>query len=259
MKSYLYLSLIPEALIASMLPPEKFGTYLATGTKKRTRGEAIFFEIDPDFKSDFFNLSSIKEKCVPHDDGEPKKTLYLSIYRVIENMPLNALKNLYLTTDDGRVLELEEGTFKQESDGDLHLYQELAPVTPFITSKLNPMDFCKFITESKNSVSVPALAFVELQLGELSKDPDSPCIRQLPYANTPHLRDSLKELNEKPDKITKTVIRSVYNDILFRMVKNGFFIGNHETLKYYPFPSIEDLECKYYAWWRSAQTLCFKH
>lgn len=43
MKRYLYLSLLPEALIASMLPPEEFGNYLAVGTKKRTRGQAIFF------------------------------------------------------------------------------------------------------------------------------------------------------------------------------------------------------------------------
>ncbi|NQT27079.1 hypothetical protein HQ585_17120 [candidate division KSB1 bacterium] len=259
MKSYLYLSLIPEALIASMLPPEEFGTYLAIGTKKRTRGEAIFFEIDTDFKSDFFNLSSFKEKCVPHENGEPKKTFYLSIYRVLENVPLNALKNLYLTTDNGRVLELKEGTFKPETDGDLHLYQELAPVTPFIASELNPVDFCQFITDKKNSISVPTLAFVELQLHELAKNPDSPCIRDLPYSNIDHLKDNLKELKEKPDKITKTVIRSVHNDILFRMVKNGFFIGDHQTLKYYPFPSVDDLESKYYAWWRSAQTICFRH
>jgi hypothetical protein len=32
--------LIPEALIASMLPPVDFGTYLAVGTKKRTSGDA---------------------------------------------------------------------------------------------------------------------------------------------------------------------------------------------------------------------------
>ena len=43
MSVYLYLSLIPEALIASMLPPLDFGTYLAIGTKKRTRGQAMFF------------------------------------------------------------------------------------------------------------------------------------------------------------------------------------------------------------------------
>ena len=42
MDIYLYLSLIPEALIASMLPPEEFGTYLAVGTKDPWPGDVFF-------------------------------------------------------------------------------------------------------------------------------------------------------------------------------------------------------------------------
>ena len=41
MEIYLYLSIVPEALIASMLPPEEFGKYYAVGNKKRTRGGII--------------------------------------------------------------------------------------------------------------------------------------------------------------------------------------------------------------------------
>ena len=48
MKIHYYLSLIPDSLIASMLPPEEFGSYYALGSHKRSRGQAIFFEIDPD-------------------------------------------------------------------------------------------------------------------------------------------------------------------------------------------------------------------
>jgi hypothetical protein len=29
-----------------MLPPVEFGTYLSTGTKKKNKGQAIFFEAD---------------------------------------------------------------------------------------------------------------------------------------------------------------------------------------------------------------------
>ncbi len=43
---YIYLSITPESLIGSMLPPDEFGAYLATGTKKRNKGQAIFFELD---------------------------------------------------------------------------------------------------------------------------------------------------------------------------------------------------------------------
>ncbi len=48
MNKYIYLTCNPEALVASMLPPEAFGRYLSTGTKKRNRGQAIFFEVDLD-------------------------------------------------------------------------------------------------------------------------------------------------------------------------------------------------------------------
>jgi len=38
MTVHLYFSLIPEALIASMLPPEQFGQYYATGHKYKSKG-----------------------------------------------------------------------------------------------------------------------------------------------------------------------------------------------------------------------------
>lgn len=259
MKKYLYLSLIPESLIASLLPPEDFGIYLAVGTKKRTRGEAIFFEIDPDFRSDYFNLADIDKRCKPHSDGEPKKTVYLSIYRVLENIPLSALKNLYLVTDDGRVLEIEKREYPKNEKDDLHIYQEIAPVTPFIASTLNPVDFCRFITDKNHPVSVPKLAFVELILNGFSNDPDSSDIRDLPYSNIDHLKDCLIELQQKKGKLTKTVTRSVNSALFYRTIKNGFFIGDHRDIFYYPFPSREELEDKHYAWWRSAQTICFRY
>ena len=45
MPVHLYFSLIPEALVASMLDPEEFGSYYAVGTKKKSTGQAIFFEV----------------------------------------------------------------------------------------------------------------------------------------------------------------------------------------------------------------------
>jgi hypothetical protein len=259
MNNYLYLSLVPEALIASMLPPDDFGTYLAVGTKKRTRGQAMFIEIDRGFKSDYFTLSDINKRCVPHSNGEPKKTLYLSVYRVMENIPLSVYKNLYLVTDDGRVLEIQKSEYNQEEHDDLHIYQELAPISPFIASTLNPIDFCQFITSKTNPISVPKISFVELILKGLSNDPDSFDIKDLPYRNVDHLKDCLIELQQKKDKVTKTVIRSVNADLFYRTIKNGFFVGDHKNHLYYPFPSRKDLAEKHYAWWRSAQTISLKY
>jgi len=88
---HLYFSLIPEALIASMLSPEEFGSYYAVGSKKKTAGQAIFFEIDPHFDSQYFRIKEGISRCVPHEDGEPKASTYISIYRVLEHVPVHAL------------------------------------------------------------------------------------------------------------------------------------------------------------------------
>ena len=48
MDNYFYVTAVPESLVASHLAPKDFGNYLAVGTRKRTRGQAIYFEADPD-------------------------------------------------------------------------------------------------------------------------------------------------------------------------------------------------------------------
>ena len=91
MKNYLYLSVTPESLVASQLPPVDFGNYLAVGTRKRIRGQAIFIERDIE-KMENLPLDYLDERLVPYADGEPKRSVYLSIYRVMESISRNALK-----------------------------------------------------------------------------------------------------------------------------------------------------------------------
>ncbi len=258
MKRYLYLSLLPEALIGSMLPPEKFGNYLAVGTKKRTRGQAMFFEVEPDFSSDWLKVQDLEARCLPNFDGTPKRSKYFSIYRVLEHIPLNKLKKLYLVTDDGRVLELDKAEYTASLDPKLRLYQQLVPVNPRVASTLNPKEFVKFITDTSHPVSVPKIIFVEMVLNGLATDPINGSVENLPYANIEHLRDCLVELKIADDKPTKTVIRFMQGDLLYRTVKNGFFVGDKNDFLFYKFPSIDQLENEYYSWWRSALVLGFR-
>jgi len=257
MERYLYLTLTPEALISSMLPPHEFGNYLAVGTKKRTRGQAIFFEIDFAKAKDKLPVEYIEKRCVPHKDGKPKSSVYLSIYRVLETLPLDAFKSLYLTTDDGRVLELKQADYKVTNDKGLHLYQELCPVTPRVVSSIAPIEFMKYMTSTVEQISLPKLVFVELQLNELAANPESGSVNDLPYENVDHLRDCLLDLKKDPSKNKKTVIRFFNRDLLFRTIKNGVFLGNSEKVIFYAFPSLAELEDKYYAWWRSAKSIGF--
>lgn len=255
MNQYVYLVATPESLVASHLPPVEFGNYLAVGTRKRIRGQAIFFEIDmdkmPDLPRDYMN-----ERLVPYKDGEPKRSVFLSIYRVMEAVPLEALKSLFLVTDDGRVLELQPGKYKSHAGDEIHLYQQFNPITTRVASTLAPPEFIRFLTDTSKLVSTPKLFIAELKLGRLSKDSYAP-IHDLPYPNPDQLRDCLARLKSSRDRITKTVIRQYKGELSYRTIKDGFFIGENESCLYYPFPSIEDLEDKYYSWWRSALVQCW--
>lgn len=257
MEIYLYLSIVPEALIASMLPPEEFGKYFAVGTKKRTRGQAIFFKVDREFSSDYLKVKDIDKLCLPNPDGSPKRSKYIAIYRVLEHVPMEAIQNLYLVTDDGRVLELDRGEYSEDHKDDLHLYQQLGPVRPLVASSLDPIKFCKYLTNTDHPVSVPKIMFVEQILDGLSNDPQNASTENLPYRNIDHMRDCLIDLKKEGSKPNKTVVRNIREDLLYRTTKNGFFIGDQTQLFFYPFPSREELEEKYYPWWKSALTQGF--
>ncbi len=98
MTTHLYLSLIPEALIASGLSPEEFGLYFAIGNAKRARGQAVFFSVDREaLPTGAFELDDLDARTAPHPDGHPKNSVYLAIYRVLERIPRAALTALYLT------------------------------------------------------------------------------------------------------------------------------------------------------------------
>jgi len=239
-----------EALVASHLEPEEFGVYMATGTQKNTRGSVLFFEINPDLKSDYFRLADINERCVPHSDGRPKRSKYISIYRVLEHLELSVFCKLYLVTADGRVLSLQasEDISATQSDGP-HLFDELCPVSPLVISKLAPGEFVKFMTDPNNPVSVPRLFFVDLLL---DRDSSGRLAGYLPYQHPHHIMDCIRELEQGSGKSTKTVSRTTRVQGFFRTIRTGFYIGDQTGLKYYPYPDRRELEVEHSRWWRSA-------
>lgn len=253
MTTHLYLSLIPEALIASGLSPEDFGMYYAIGNAKRSRGQAVFFSVDRDaLPAGTFDLVDLDERCAPTPDGRPKHSLYLAIYRVLEHIPRHALTALHLTTDDGRTLTLEPRDFTGDGEQRARMYQEFCPVTPRVVSSLDPAGFAAFITDVNQPVHVPRIAFTELTLGALRGDPDSLDVDDLPYPNIGHLRDCLRELSTGPTKPAKTVLRQMTQEVLFRTVRHAFYVGDASGLTTFPMPTQDTLEREHLAWWRSA-------
>lgn len=251
MKIHLYMLCYRfEALVASHLEPEAFGRYMAIGTQKNARGNVLFFEIDPSLRSDYFKLDDLERRCTPHLDGSPKRSKYISVYRVLEHLDLSVFGSLHLCTADGRVLSLDASPYdaKSEKPGS-NLYEELCPVYPLVVSALAPASFLKFMTDPKNPVSIPRLFFVDMLL---DRDENGQLAGYLPYPDPLHLIDCLNDLEKGSDKKTKTVSRSPRHHAFFRTIRRGFFLGDQTGMRFYEFPDRRVLEVEYARWWRSA-------
>jgi len=254
MTKHLYLSLIPEALIVSMLPPEEFGDYYTVGDKKKHDEQAIFIELDPDFRHPFFRIDEAMARCVPHENGRPKKSVYIGTYRVLEHIPLEAMGTLYLTTRFGKVLPLQKSQEFSDFKKNYYLYQEIAPVSVLVASTLDPVEFYKFLTHAPdNLLHFPAIAFMDLKLGDLDRDPENGDIGDLPYDFISILRDALIALRDKTIH-TKMVDRTHTVEHPYRTIESGIYIGNMDDLIYYPMPSAEELDRDHYEWWHSANS-----
>lgn len=254
MAVHLYLSLIPEALVFSQLPPAQFGKYLSIGNKRLSSGPAIFFELDPDFETETFNLAAARQKCVPHPDGSPRRSSYAGIYAVLANVPIGALGTLFLATADGLTLELERSDGDPPAASGFHLYQELCPVQPRVASPLGPREFARYVTNPANPIFLPRIAFCELRLDGLGRDPEGDAARNLPYQSLAHLRECLTTLKYNSQKVTKIVTRDLDTTRLFPVMQTGFFVGDQEDFAFYPLPSEESRETEHRAWFNSASS-----
>jgi hypothetical protein len=252
MSVHLYFSLIPEALIASMLPPEQFGQYYATGHKFKSKGQALFFEIDPTYRHEYFDIDAAFAKCVAKPDGSPKNSVYVSMYRVMEHLSVSALGKLYLTTAMGATLGLSRGGGIPKPEQELHMYQDLAPINSLVVSRLDPAAFYADVTVIPSKLfRFPGMCFVELELGPLATDPENGQEGDLPYSFLQHLREALLEL--KPGNKRNKLVHRVHSLVFpFRMVKNGFYVGIGDEFVFYPMLSQSALRRDYSNWWRSA-------
>src|SRR5512140_1104532 len=198
-------------------------------------------------------MASLNKRCVPKEDGSQKSSVYLSDYRVLETIPLDALKSLYLTTDHGCILQLKRAPYDKSKEAGkvLHLYQELNPVTPLVASELPPSVFLKRLTDGSIPIVIPKLFFVELKLGELAQNPLYGSAEHLPYQNIGHLRDCLEILRGEYEKHMKTVQRVFSGELLYRTIETGFYVGAGDDIAFYPYPTMGQLENINYEFFRA--------
>jgi hypothetical protein len=241
-----------DSLVASQLGPEEFGAYMAVGVMKQARGIVIFLEVDPARIDSDFDMERAAKECIPHPDGRPKRSKYLSIYRTLERVPLEAIGRLHLSTRDGRVLSIDPQPYDVDTErqGGVNMYLELCPTHPLVVSKLGPGRFIRHITDPQRAIYVPKLLMVDMLIDQ---EPDGKLASYLPYRDPDHIARCIEELSERHGgKDSKTVDRVPSIEAFYRTVGRGFFLGSDSKLKFYPYPSREELDDKHHWWWRSA-------
>ncbi len=255
METRFYLTVYPlEALIASQLDPVQFGQYMAIGRKYGSFEEIMFAEVSGGFGT-VFDWAYAQERCVAHADGEPKHSVWLSVYRVLEHTPLSALKSLFLTTKDGRTLELERGPYApQENPNDYRVYQELCPITPLVVSRLDPVEFSAYMTDQKHKVSVPKIVFTDLKTVDLETYTNTGNIGTAYDKNLDHLKECILAVRQNKDKPNKNVERSMAS-FSYQIIRHGVYIGDGETIVQYTMLTMDDIRRRHYDWGRSAMLL----
>ena len=74
-------------------------------------------------------------------------------------------------------------------------------------------------------------------MGNLAVDPHSQdSAEHLPYPNKEHLRDCLEIIRGEYEKHMKTVHRIFSDELLYRTIETGFYVGANDEIIYYYFP-----------------------
>ena len=245
-----YLMVSPtEALIASMLDSNHFSSYMSIGPQKTAAEQLIFIELTGEFGGDF-DWDYARRACKPHPDGTPKNSVYLSVYRVLERVPLSYLGPLSLVTRDGRSLQIEQRSYHPPQVWPGYaLYKELCPVTPLVASTLPAEPFSRYLLDTTNHISVPAIVFADVDLGDLNHTDQGPGTGE----DRKHIQMCFDEIRSQPGKRSKTIDRSSNIRFTYHNIGQGIFIARHKDgLVFYPMPTREEIREHHFEWGRSA-------
>lgn len=254
---HLYMIVFPiNALVASQLRPEDFAQHYAIGSAKHFRGKVIFAEVDVNFRHPYFEIDHYLSLTVPHPDGRPKKTKFISSYAVLEHVDLKALRHLYLVTTNGKSLEIVAKPYTAINEpGLVRIYQEITPLTNLVASTLDQRAFGKYITSETKSKGAPKICFTQYEFNVadfLEKNKNREMMYSpIPENNPSRLYEYLMELKTEPSKKTKTInLSTTLLEASYALIRHGFWFAAGDDLLFYPMPGIDQLENQYYEWWR---------
>ncbi|HEC60953.1 MAG TPA: hypothetical protein ENI27_01720 [bacterium] len=256
--NHLYEILYPNpALVSSQYTPDQFSKHYSSGSTRYYEGKLIFTELDTNFRDPYFDIDKGLTGLIPHEDGRPKATKFISSYRVLEHTDFDALKSLYLANPDGTSMKLTEAVYDHSHrPGYLRIMAEITPLRMTILTNFNFSEFGKFITLPDNPKGAPKVLYTQLDLDidvfleDFKRNP----LMEPPFQNLhpSKLRDAVLEVRSNKDKHTKGLSLDVaFNSKSFRQIRHGFMFSSQEKEKFFPMPSLEEIERSNYRFFKS--------
>lgn len=255
---HLYMVLQPNhSLIASQLEPEHFIRHYVQGSTRYFEGRLIFAEIDPDYRHPYFDIDAAYAELKPHEDGRPKATKFIKSYRVLEHIDFKALGKLYLCNSVGDYVELESAEYDPSDDTEeFRIMLEINPVKFIVLTKYDFREFGRFITDPKNTKGAPKMFFSQLEFAtdDFLKDyEENPLIRcYVPGIHPARLRNAIEEVRATPGKFVKGLsLDCPIDKISYKLLRDGFMFAEQGNYKYYPLLSLDEVERRFYRYWKS--------
>ena len=255
---YLYSILHPNhALVASMLPPEEFGKHYTIGSSRYYHGVVIFAQIQTDYRNEWFPIEQYLDELKVKPDGSPKRSKFIKSYRVLEHLDLSAFQNLYVTSAEGEVLELEKQPYEKDHEsGWIRTFQEICPLKMIVLTYMTPQEFGEYITTPDAPKSAPKVLFTQI---DFNTKEFLMAIREDPFASSPitvvhphKLRDQIEDLMRNDQKKVKGIsLESSLNAQTILRLRTGYWLAAGKELLFYPIPSHEELERDHYRWFKS--------
>jgi hypothetical protein len=257
-RSHLYQILAPNpGLVASQLEPEAFAKHYTAGSIRYYAGKVVFAEIDVNYRHPYFKIDEALAGLKPHPDGRPKATIFISSYRVLEHIDLNAIERVILSTPEGYTLELEAAPYeKSHEEGFLRIYAEIAPLRMLVMSRLDFPAFGKQITDPSFPKGAPKQFYTQIELDIehfLEEFEQRPAMHPpIPGLHPSNLRAAIMVMRADPTKLTKGLkLDSAFESIPYKVIRHGFMFASQEATRFFPMPPRAEIESANYRFWRA--------
>ena len=244
------------ALVLSQLMPDDFGFRYSYGSASFYSGKLIFAEIDINYRNPYFKIDDALERLRPHKDGRPKATKYISSYRVLEHIDIDAIQTLYLANADGACYPLPAGEYThQPVMKNLRVYAELTPLNMITLSKHTLPEFGQWFTSPKNPIAVPRLLYMQITLdidAFLTNFETNPLLPSpLEGVHPSKLRDAILDLRKRDDKFIKGItLDTAFTKESYRKIRHGFMVADQHKQKFFPMPPMAEIEKNDYRFWK---------